>query len=747
MRILRDPKSRAFRKIGMVLVAMAMIMGPLVLQGDAEEMQTIRDKTIVAWVYLANTSQQGGGVLTLDDGNSNFDAVVFGEIAAGKWMAGSEHLSRSQRDQDKSPWEEAKPETCVQIAVTYRGKEISIYRNGELYTRYTIDKPRQFGPGTVAVMGLRHLDAGDRACFAGAIEDARIYPIALTQKQIADLKPNIILNPQPIAWWAFRDGQIGDRMGTFPETLLVGSAGVHEGKLLLDGKESYLVAAPKGSSSAWLKSAPQGDDTDRVVRQHRANLLADPQRPAYHFVAPEGRCMPFDPNGAIYWKGKYHLCYIFQDERGHCWGHASSADLVHWRFLPPALFPSPGDVDTGIFSGNCFINLKGEATMLYHGVGAGNCIATSAEDDLVKWTKLPSNPIVPNPKEGSPEFKVYSSWDPHGWVEGDTYYAIFGGQPGAGTVATLFKSKDMDNWEYVGPFLANDMPGIAADDDISCPDFFKIGNKHMLLCISHKRGCRYYLGRWENEKFYPESHAWMNGPGGTFFAPESLVDSQGRRIMWAWVLDWRPGMEPPSSGWSGTMSLPRHLWLGDDGILHMAPVKELESLRFNPRRKENIALTAGSELVLDDVRGDCLELALEIQPGQAKEVGVKIRRSPNGEEETPVLYDSVAGTLRVELAKSSEKPYLQHLEFIMGGPNGPVTKQEAPLVLASGEPLRLRIFIDRSIIEIFANERQAITQRIDPSRNDSLGISLISNGGDAAVTALDAWDMAPANQW
>ncbi|HQL96216.1 MAG TPA: glycoside hydrolase family 32 protein, partial [Candidatus Hydrogenedentes bacterium] len=309
-------------------------------------------------------------------------------------------------------------------------------------------------------------------------------------------------------------------------------------------------------------AAQEGGNRDQAVRAHRAVLLADPQRPAYHFTAPEGNCMPFDPNGAIQWKGRYHLCYIFQDERGHCWGHASSADLVHWRFHPPALFPAPGDVDRGIFSGNCFVNLKGEPTMLYHGVDAGNCIATSTDDDLARWTKLPSNPIIPNPKEGAPEHGKYSSWDPHGWVEGDTYYAIFGGTPGAGTVATLFKAKALDDWSYVGPFLANDMPGIAPDDDISCPDFFEIGGKHMLLCISHKRGARYYLGEWRNEQFHPDFHAWLNWPGGTFFAPESLLDDRGRRIFWAWVLDWRPGMEPPASGWSGTMSLPRHLWMG-----------------------------------------------------------------------------------------------------------------------------------------------------------------------------------------
>ncbi|GAI97821.1 unnamed protein product, partial [marine sediment metagenome] len=181
------------------------------------------------------------------------------------------------------------------------------------------------------------------------------------------------------------------------------------------------------------------------VRQLRARFLTDGHRPTYHFVVPEGLAMPFDPNGCIYWKGRYHLFYIFQNSElphgGHCWGHVSSLDLVHWIHHPTALVPQPGDPDKGIFSGNAFVNKQGEATILYHGCGVGNCIAISSDDDLNNWTKPPVNPIVSNPKEGDPDFGKYSSWDPHGWLEGDTYYAIFGG-----VSPTLFRSDDLINW-------------------------------------------------------------------------------------------------------------------------------------------------------------------------------------------------------------------------------------------------------------------------------------------------------------
>ena len=91
----------------------------------------------------------------------------------------------------------------------------------------------------------------------------------------------------------------------------------------------------------------------RGARALREWYLRDALRPRYHFVAPEGVCIPFDPNGALYWKGRYHLFYIFQDRElphgGHCWGHASSVDLVHWTLHPTALAPAPGGSRGGDF--------------------------------------------------------------------------------------------------------------------------------------------------------------------------------------------------------------------------------------------------------------------------------------------------------------------------------------------------------------------------------------------------------------
>ncbi|MBN2131058.1 MAG: GH32 C-terminal domain-containing protein [Sedimentisphaerales bacterium] len=708
----------------------------------AQLRENLGDKTLVVWAAPADRAQRGGSALTVDDMKSHFDGIIFGELAPAKWMAGSDFHRRSRSDQKSRVAETAGPDRFVQVAIVYAGKNVTIYRDGTQYAAHTIDARQSFGPGSVVLFGKRHIDTTDTSCFRGRIDDARIYDKPLSAKQISTLKPNRRSDPVPLAWWTFDEGERADRMGRFPEMYLTGGARIADGSLVLEGEQPTMIAAPEGFLGNMLTTRSSSGAQDTLIsgqRQFREKLLSDPHRPRYHFVSPEGRCMPFDSNGAIYWQGKYHLCYIFQDHRGHCWGHVSSKDLLHWRSHSPALAPAPGDVDRGIFSGNCFVNKLGQATMLYHGVGAGNCIATSAEPELDRWTKLPSNPIIPIPPRGSREEKLYSSWDPHGWLEGDTYYAIFGGSN-----PTVFKADTLTEWQYVGPFMSRDMPDVDDFEDVSCPDFFKLGDKHMLLCISHARGCRYYLGTWKDEQFHPEIHRRMNWPGGTCFAPETLVDNKGRRIMWAWVLD-RRGQN--DYGWSGTMTLPRVFSLGGDGTLRIRPPVELEQLRMHPVKREALQVADGDEIVLPNVRGDCLELALTIDPGNAKRFGLKVRCSPDGREQTAIECDRSTQRLKIDVSQSSLDE-IKHYTFCMkGGDNPQVTAQEAPLTLRPAEKLQLRVFLDRSILEVFANDRQCITQRIYPSRQDSVGIRLFSEGGAIEVESLRAWEMASANPW
>ena len=403
------------------------------------------------------------------------------------------------------------------------------------------------------------------------------------------------------------------------------------------------------------------------------------------------------------------------------------------------MFPAPtcstGDtiptgLVSGMFSGNCFLNKEGRPTICYHQVGQGNAMAVALDDELNEWKKLDSNPITPKTKPGDPFHDKYRSWDPYGWVEGDTYYAIFGGErPGIAKASSL-----AGEWKYVGDLMANPVAGVSINEDVSCADFFKLGDRRMLLCISHRLGCRYYLGDWKDEQFHPTFHEKMSWVDNSFFAPESLLDDKGRRIMWAWIFD-GPGFKARGDyGWSGTMSLPRVLSLGPDGSLRMNPPQEIERLRYNGKQKTGLTIADGAELALGDIHGNSLELELEISAPDARQFGLKVCCSPGGEEQTPVFYDAVEKKLKVDTTKSSLT-------------EGPKSVEAGPFTLPTDEPLRLRIFVDKSVVEVFANGRQAVMRRIYPSRPDSIGVKLFSNGGPAEVRMLRAWEMAPSNPY
>ena len=176
-------------------------------------------------------------------------------------------------------------------------------------------------------------------------------------------------------------------------------------------------------------------------------------------------------------------------------------------------------------------------------------------------------------------------------------------------------------------------------------------------------------------------------------------------------------------------------------------------LRQNHRHHENIHLTTDSELELDDVRGDCLELAVEVDVVDGVEFGVKVRCSPGAEEQTAIVCNPGAKTLSVNIGKSTLDKSIRYIYYRNESATKRVpeskrivTAQEAPFELSPGEPLKLRIFLDRSVLEVFANGRQCVTQRIYPTRGDSLGVILFSRGGSVDVKSVDAWDMGQTTE-
>ena len=162
--------------------------------------------------------------------------------------------------------------------------------------------------------------------------------------------------------------------------------------------------------------------------------------------------------------------------------------------------------------------------------------------------------------------------------------------------------------------------------------------------------------------------------------------------------------------------------------------EEIEALRYGEVRKGPFVVQADKEVPLDGIAGNSLELQVEMEGAEASHFGVKVCASPDGQEETSVFCDAEEKLLKVDTRRS-------------GPDDTPRALEAAPFELQSGDRLKLRLFVDKSVVEVFANRRQAIARRIYPSRSDSVGVLLFSVGGDTHVHSLETWKITPSNPY
>jgi beta-fructofuranosidase len=209
-----------------------------------------------------------------------------------------------------------------------------------------------------------------------------------------------------------------------------------------------------------------------------------------------------------------------------------------------------------------------------------------------------------------------------------------------------------------------------------------------------------------------------------------MQDDQGRSIMWGWLMEGRRNSLLAEAGWAGVMSLPIIVAPLPGGRLSLEPAPELTTLRDKHWRYEGIELSGARNFLHDDIRDDRLEMLAEFEPGQNCEFGVKLRCSPDGQEQTRLVYQSASQQVSIEREQSSVNPEVDR-------ENCSVTIEADP-----GEVLKLHIFLDRSVLEVFVNGRCYLASRIYPERPDSLGLELFTREGRVRVRSLDIWCLA-----
>ncbi len=450
-----------------------------------------------------------------------------------------------------------------------------------------------------------------------------------------------------------------------------------------------------------------------------------PLRPQYHFLAPANWMN--DPNAPIFYKGEYHLFYQHNPDEpiwGNLhWGHAKSNDLVYWEHLPIALTPTKEKGEHNCYSGNAIIQ-NGVPTIIYTSIGpektqhkgSEQWLATSTKDMII-WKKYVKNPIMTSALHHNLDIREWR--DPYIWKEDNIWYAILAGciykprQP----VILLYQSIDLIHWTYLSIFAQEE---INKRITWECPNFFQINGKHILLISTFKkhfytdevfsigRQVLYTVGSYENKKFNPSEWNIIDY-GQKFYAPVVMKDPNGRVLMWGWL------SAKGTSGWSGCLTLPRMLTLGMDDKLRYMVVPELQKLRMNHKKYKNINIEGKSINIFRESEIRCIEIIAEVKLGDAELFGITLFESKDLSNKNNITYNLITR------------------EFWLG--NDKCILKEDLL----NNVLKLHIFIDVSIVEVFINDREVISGQLIPKENVPLQIEFFAHNGKVIIQKLDFW--------
>ena len=473
----------------------------------------------------------------------------------------------------------------------------------------------------------------------------------------------------------------------------------------------------------------------RKYEEASGKSIKNEERPAFHLSARTGWMN--DPNGFSYYNGKYHLFYQYYPYESKWgpmhWGHAVSEDLLHWEYLPAALAPDELYDRDGCFSGSAITLPDGRHLLMYTGVAKEHqsgdvlrevqtqCLAVG---DGVDYEKYGSNPVLDErdlPK-GSSRFDFR---DPKMWQKPDGTFACVVGNRDAedsGQIA-LFVSEDGFHWKFKKILVANHG---RFGKMWECPDFFSLDGKWVLLTSTQDMlpvGFEYHngngtlclIGEFDEETdTFTERQNQSIDYGIDFYAPQTVLAPDGRRIMIGWMQNWDAcNLRSPEDPWFGQMSIPRELFI-KNGRLYQRPIRELETMRRNKTVHKNV--TFSGIISLEGISGRRVDMELTLRPKDAQNLYRKfaVRFAQDDRYHTAVSFRPQESILKIDRKFSGSRRAIIH--------------QRRSLVNSQEGELKLRIILDRFSAEVFVNDGEQVMTATMYTDQRAEGISFFADG-------------------
>ena len=474
----------------------------------------------------------------------------------------------------------------------------------------------------------------------------------------------------------------------------------------------------------------------RRFEKDTGNRIAEDMRPGFHLTPWCGWMN--DPNGFCFYQGKYHMFYQYYPYKSRWdfmhWGHAVSEDLLHWEYLPAALAPDRFYDQDGVFSGSAKELPDGRLLLMYTGVRVEDrserpfkeiqtqCMAVG---DGIDFEKFEKNPVLDEralPAGGS----RHDFRDPKIITLSDgRYAALIANRPadGSGQIL-LYTSENGFFWKYETVLVSNRN---RFGKMWECPDFFPLDGKHVLLTSPQDmlpQDFEYHSGNGtlcligdfdEPNLHFHEEHDQAIDYGIDFYAPQTVLTPDGRRVMIGWMQNWDAcAIREPEAPWAGQMSLPRELHV-KNGRLYQWPIREFDSLRHDKVEYHNVEVGEDT-LRLDGISGRMVDMELVIRPKNPAESYTKFAMhfAEKDDTFTSIRFRPRESTLKIDRKFSGSRRAILH--------------QRRCFVEDAKDELRIRIILDRYSCEVFIDGGRKVMTSALYTEQSADGISFHADG-------------------